>query len=109
MPRVLQVTVAVCVGALGLGIFYWRRRVQERRNWARRNCDNSKYKTLPLLATETGVRGSTSISTITFFKGDSETAEVWIKRRTVEVVKTNPWLSGRLVSSNEDSRYHLLR
>jgi len=101
------VAIAVFAGALGLGVFFWRRKVQKRRNWARRNCDNSKYVTIPLLATETGVRGAMSVSTITFFKGDSKAAEDWIKRRTVEVVKVNPWLAGRLVSSNEDSRYHL--
>jgi hypothetical protein len=104
---VLHVAVAVCVGAAGVAVLVWRWKVQDRRRKARRHCNDPNYKTFPLLQSEYGVRGSASVTTITFFTGDSDAAKDWIKTRTLEIMRANPWLAGRLVSSDEDSRLHL--
>ena len=48
---------------------------------------------------------SFAVSTLTFFRGDSAAAEVWIRGRTLELMRANPWLTGRLLSAAEDSPY----
>ena len=107
MPSVLHVAVAVCVGAAGVAVLVWRWKVQDRRRKARRHCNDPNYETFPLMLLESSLMRAFAVSTITFFKGDSNTAEDWIKTRTLEIMRANPWLAGRLVSSDEDSRPHL--
>ena len=53
---------------------------------------------LKLLPLETGSlpRKYPPVSTISFFNGDGEGAQVWIRRRLAEVLEANPWLDGRL-------------
>ena len=40
--------------------------------------------------------GAPSVSAVTFYAGDPESAADWLGRRVAEIVRANPWLAGRL-------------
>jgi hypothetical protein len=98
------VAAALCAGALGISLFCWRARDRVRRKRARRIMNSPGYETLPLLPLESRLVRSMSVSTATFFEGDSDAAEAWVRQRALEIIRANPWLAGRVVTSEQKSK-----
>ena len=48
--------------------------------------------------------GAPSVSAVTFYAGDPESAADWLGRRVAEIVRANPWLAGRLDRRAGDGR-----
>ena len=94
--RVLLAATAVLVSVL----LVWRRQKLKQRRRAARHVQDPRYCTFPLMQSECmGLERTGSVSTLTVFEGDCAAAEVWVRRRTLEVIRANPWLTGRLLSS----------
>lgn len=60
---------------------------------------------LPLMPTETSMimmDAATSISTVSFYKGDHKAAAKFLRGRVAEICRANPWLAGRLDQQSGD-------
>jgi hypothetical protein len=54
------------------------------------------------------VLSCSGITTVTFYRGDADAAEAFLRQRVAEVVRLNPWLTGRLLWAG-DARSERLR
>lgn len=85
-------------------VLYWRRQAHQRRRRAHRITRDPDNTTFSLLEIESYLARAFAVTTLTFFRGDSDTAEAWVRQRTLEMMSANPWLTGRLLSAADDSR-----
>ncbi len=65
---------------------------------------------VPLLALEssTAIMEESGVTSITFYRGDMDSAAAYIRTRFKAVVDANPWLAGRLVRDKSNRNVQLV-